>query len=706
MTKKNILKKYLFLLLCLNSLLAFSQEIEVSGIVKDPQGVPLPGVSVQVKDSQNGTATNFDGRFTLEVPNAQSILVFTYIGFEQQEISVGSSTNFDVTLQEDVEGLSEVVVVGYGTQEKVSMTSAVSSIEGEEVVQRSSRNLESSLQGLAPGLTVWDRGGAPGSSSISMNIRGVTTLGGNNPLVIVDGIEQTLNNVDPNNIQSISILKDAASTAIYGSRGANGVILVTTKRGKAGEYRIRYNVSLDLQNLTIKPDHLGTREYLELQNVAFTNRGADPLYTEEEINKYVSGEDRLNYPLPNTWFDVIPQENAPMQRHSLSISGGTEKLTSNLMINYHDQQGIYDNQDSQKYSIRLNNDINLTENLLLKADLNFDRKDRYTFRNADNMYHRMLHSSQFTVPMYPDGTYGLSPQKHSPLAWSDPEIVGATDATSDVGVINMEASWEIIDGLRLTSQYAVNVYKYSSLTNIPTYEIIDYFNPDRVLKRNEVNELSENRSEYMETTWNNTLTYDMEIQDHKLGFLAGYSEIRNDAKSFSANGKNFYNNDLLDLGLGDPLNRELGSSYTDWGLRSLFGRANYSFMNKYIVEFNMRYDGSSRFPEGNRYTFFPSVAGAWRISEENFFQPLKPTINELKVRASWGETGNQNVGLYSYFESLYLSNYYVFNNVPVTGVRQTNSASTDLTWETTTQTNIGLDLAMFRNRITATFDWH
>lgn len=681
------------------------EQFLVSGIVKDPLGQPLPGANILEKGTSNGTQSDFDGNFSLNVSTQDAILIISYIGFTSQEISVDGRVNLDISLEESAAALDEIVVIGYGTQKKVSMTSAVSSISGEEVSERPSRNLSSSLQGLAPGLTVVDKGGAPGSSNISLNIRGVTTLGGNDPLVIVDGIEQNLNDVDPNNIESVSVLKDAASTAIYGSRGANGVIVITTKRGLTGDLRIRYNSSVSFQNLVTVPKHLGTEEYLRLQNIAYVNRGSDPLYSEEDIQNYISGEDRLHYPKPNTWFDEVINDNAPMQRHMVSISGGTETLRTNLLLNYFNQQGIYPNQEAERYGIRMNNDLKIAEGLNLKADINLSRNNNSSFNNQGNVYHRMTHSSQFTVPRFPDGTYGMSKQGHNPLAWTDTEIVGETEKTTDAALINIEASWQIIDGLNFRSQYGVDVNKFSSLMNIPTYEIRDYFNPDVVRKVNNVNELTETRNESLQKTWNNTLTFNHEYKSHSFGVLAGYSEISNDYKSVDANGRDFYNNDLLDLSLGDPLNRNISSSYTDWGLRSFFGRLNYSFKDKYILEFNMRYDGSSRFPKDSRYTFFPSIAGAWRLSEENFWEPLKTTFNEFKLRASWGETGNQNVGLYTYFRNLNLDNYYVFNGIPVTGVRQINFTTDDLTWETTAQTNIGLDMAMYNNKFRLTFDW-
>ncbi len=681
------------------------QQVEVSGTVVDGNGIPLPGATIMEKGTNNGTQSDFDGHYKLKITQEDAILIISFMGYKTKEIPFNGQSEIDVVLSENTSALDEVVLVGYGTQKKVSMTSAVSTISKDELVERPSKSLGANLQGLAPGLTVIDNGGAPGNPDLHLLIRGVTTLGNTNPLVIVDGIERNIDDVDPNNIESISILKDAASTAIYGSRGANGVILITTKRGEKGKIKITYNASYELQNITIEPEHLDTEAYLRLENTAYENRGSQPLYSEEEIQHYVSGDDRLHYPEPNVWYDRVIRDNAPMQRHSLSISGGNENLRSNLMTNYFQQDGIFPNQDYNEYRVRLNNDLKVFKDLNLSADLSLFKGDRYTFINPQGVYGHLTHGSQLTVPIFPDGTYGLSKQKNNPLAESNPDIVGNSDNINYNAVVNFKGEWYIMDNLKATSQYAVNLEKDSRSDNVPTFEIRDYFNKDNILKSNSVNELYEVRSEALQTTWNNTINYSPTFGFNEFNLLLGYSEISYTHNKIQATGYDFYNNELRDLNLGDPLRRDLNSSYSDWGLRSFFGRLNYTYNDKYIVEFNMRYDGSSRFPKGNRYTFFPSLAAAWRISEEAFWNPIKPVVNEFKIRGSWGRTGNQNVGLYEYYEKINLANYYVFNENPVMGARQVDLASKDLTWETTEETDIGFDLSFLHNKINTSFDW-
>lgn len=687
-----------------------AQQGRIAGRVSDAtSGEPLVGASVQVIGTDRGSLTDADGRFVItNVPAGSHTVRVTLIGYEQTEqqveVAAGGAAEANFQLMQAAIALDEIVAVAYGTQRSTELTSAVTAVGGEELSERPARNIESALQGKAPGLTVWDQGGEPGDSDMFFRIRGTTTLGNNAPLVIVDGIEQSWSDINPNEVESISILKDAASTAIYGSRGANGIVLITTKRGREGDFRISYNTSLDFQNLATVPEHMGTEEYLRLQNIAYQNRGSEAPYTEEEIALYLSGEDRLRYPLPNTWFETVIQDNAPMQNHSLTISGGTERLTSLLALNYFDQQGIYPNRDAQRYGLRLNNDLQLNDRISLGADLNVRRNQRSS-TNFGPLYHRMMHGSQWAVPRFPDGTYGLSAQGHNPLLYSDPDYYGATNWEIDYNVLNLRGDWEILDGLTFETQYGIETEQLSRLENNPTFEVRDYWNPDVILKQNNINNLQERREESLQTTWNSTLTWATGVGDHAVTLLGGYSEVAFDGTNLSATGRDFYNNDIRDLGQSDPENRDVGSSYSDWGLRSFFGRFNYTFAERYLFEANMRYDGSSRFPPGERYTFFPSVSAGWRMSQEAFWAPLSATINEFKPRVSWGRAGNQNVGLYSYFDRLAVDNYYNFNGVPVTGVRQNAMTSTDLSWETTTQTNIGLDAAFFDNRLELTFDW-
>lgn len=690
---------------------ATQNTLKIKGNVVDKDGIPIIGANVKVKGTSNGTITDLDGNFVLEVENG-AVLEVSFIGYITQTLKA-SDKLMNIVLKDDTQKLDEVVVVGYATQKKESLSSAVSAVSGEDLQKRPSQNLQTALQGTTPGLTVWNKGGEPGENSVAFRVRGVTSMSGNEsdlaPLVIVDGIEQSYNDINPSDIASISVLKDASSTAIYGSRAANGVILITTKRGESGKFRVKYNFSLDLQNLTVVPEHMSTLDYLNLQNVAYSNRpGGKPVYSEEEIQKYVSEEDLLHYPKPNDWFNQLIQKNAPMQNHNITISGGSDKLKTIASFNYFSQEGVVPNRDAKRYSVRLNNDYKLLSNLKLAADFNLKRNTRTGTLNSGGIYHRMIHGSQFAVPVYPDGTYGLSKQGWNPILLADPDYAGERKTVDDYGIMNLKADWEIVKNLSFSTQYGVEIMKRNTQEFTPTYEVRDYWNKDNILKIGpSKNSLKEYRLEYLQSTWNNILTYNFNIADkHKINLLGGYSEILYKQSSLTALGYDYYNNSLRDLSQSELGTREVNSAYPEWGLRSVFGRINYSYLDKYLFEMNMRYDGSSRFAKGNRYAFFPSFSVAWRISEEKFWEKIKDAIPSLKIRSSWGLTGNSNVVLYSYIPDLQLDNYYVFNGNLAQGVKQSTLASEDITWETTAQFDIGLDASFLNNKLMFTFDWY
>lgn len=560
---------------------------KISGIVKDEKGEPIIGANIIEKGTANGVISDIDGNFSMTVSQGATLLI-SYIGYLAQEIPVRDQINISVVLREDLLNIEEVVVVGYATQKKTSLSSAVSVVSGDELEKRPAQNLQTALQGTTPGLTVWNKGGEPGDNNITFRIRGVGTMSNDDsytkPLVIVDGIEQSYNDISPTEISSISVLKDASSTAIYGSRAANGVILITTKRGEEGKFRISHNTTIDLQNLTTKPKHMGTEDYLRLQNLAYTNRpGGSPLYSEEDIRKYVSGEDRLNYPKPNDWFNQVIEKNAPMQNHTLTISGGSDKLKTIVNANYFKQMGIFPNRNAERYSLRVNNDLKIFSNLNLSADLAIKRNERSTTNDTGALYHRMIHGSQWAVPQYPDGTYGLSKQGWNPLLISDPAYYGTDKRTNDY----IKGVWEIIKNLTFTTQYGLELMKMNRANFLPTYEVRNYWNPDNVLKYGpSKNSLQERRQETLHSTWNNVLTYKFAIAGkHHFNILAGYSQIKFDETNISAKGYNYYNNSILDLGQSEKDTRETSSSYPDWRLRSYFGRVNYDFDDKYLFEF-------------------------------------------------------------------------------------------------------------------------
>jgi len=681
------------------------QEV-IRGTVTDAEtGEAMVGVNIQVKGTTIGVITDIAGKYSLQSgvdPNAT--LVFSFIGYQTLEVPVSGRMIVDVQLQSEVLGLEEVVVIGYGTQKRSSLTSAVSDFKGDELTRSPVSNAPQALQGLAAGVIVMDRGGAPGKSEAIVRVRGVTTLGsGDPPLVIVDGVEQSMQDLNPDDIESLTVLKDAASTAIYGSRAANGVILITTKRAKSDGISVNYDGYFAMQKIAFKPEFMDLESYMRLQNWTHVNAGRDPRFTEEQIQTWLSTDDRITYPLPMPWWeDGVVLSNAPQHNHTLSLSGGSDEFRTQLNINYYNQDGIIGNSNSEKKEIRLNTDYKVSDRIDVSADLNYRIKD-WTSPSETSVFWDMYHDSNWGVPKYPDGTYGVGTEAGSPLV--DVELGDLYFYKTNQGIITTKGSIKIIEGLKFSTQYSLNLYDYYYKRHRKEYVIYDYFNKENIVKQRRPNRLYEVRNKSFESTWNNLLTYDANFGKHELHALLGHSDISHQSWNLDARRRNFYNNDITSISEGDASTQTNTGGDSEWGLRSFFTRLSYNFGLKYLLEVTARYDGSSRFTGKNKYSFFPSMAVAWVISNEPFWESLKNTVNNIKLRASWGQTGNQAVSLYSYFESLSTDNYS-FGGSTVVGYRQSTLANKDISWETTTQFNIGLDAKLWKDKIGVIFDYY
>ena len=688
----------------------------VSGTVTDETGNALAGVSVQVKGTSRGTTTNKDGTYSLQVENG-AVLVFSYVGFESREVKYSGQSHLDIQLGLSSKSLNEVVIdVGYGTQKKVSLTSAVSQISGDELVRRPVSSIQQALQGKLPGLTILDKGGSPGSPNTHVVVRGVNTpyqpvglasrgiseIGDNEPLVIVDGIEQPYQNINPEDIETLSVLKDASSTAIYGSRAANGVILITTKRAHSGKVTVNYNGFYARQKSVNNPVPMDIESYLRLQNAAYENVGSAPKYTEEQIQQYVTGSktDPLDYPLPYNWYNVM-LHTAPQQNHALSVAGGSENIKARLSVRYQDQEGIIANTDSKLNEIRLNNDYKISPKINVSTDIDYRYQNNLEPHLINEIFRQFMQNAIWDVPKYPNGNYGGGTQGNNPLLLA--EQGGTNQVNSNYIIGNIKGTWEIMKGLSFTTQFAERSTSVFGKDYVNTWETRD---STKVKKRNLHNNLTETRNTVREWTLNNLLNYSTNIGEHLLKFLLGYSQIDNKSTSVWAYRQDFYNNSVTSLGQGaNDATKDNGGGDSEWGLRSYFGRINYSFKSKYLFEANGRFDGSSRFTGNNKYSFFPSFSAGWRISQEKFWKQILPAVNELKLRGSWGKTGNQAVALYSFYPTLNLVTYD-FNGNLAQGYVQRQQANPDLTWETTTQSDVGLDGALFGNRISFTIDYY
>ena len=686
----------------------------IRGRVENELGQPLAGATVSVKGKNQTMSTNENGAYEINAEE-NDILVITYIGYKDKEVPVNGLQTINVRLDPEADNMQGVVVVAYGTQKKGNLTSSISEIKGQELTRRPVSNVQQSLQGLAPGVTVLDLGGPPGRSEATIRVRGITTFNINGPsstyggydlskndaLVIIDGIEQRLSDFNPDDIESISVLKDASSTAIYGSRATNGVILITTKRAKGNKVAINYHGYYGIQKSINSPKMMDLESYMRMQVAAYTNSGvAIPArFSDASINDWVNATDREKYPLPNTWYETLFSP-APQHNHSLAIAGGNDILRTRLSTRLMNQDGIAPNYDDKLREIKLNTDFTPFSRLALSADINY-RANTSTVPTVEP-FQNILHGSLWAVPKYADGTYGLSSQGNNPLMYA--EIGGTSKLLNELIIANLKAEFEIIKGLKFSTQYGFRANNQTAKNYANAYTNID--KNTNISKVVAINSLTEVRNTLREYTWNNILRYERLFDKHNVKALAGYSEIDNDQTFLSAYRERFYNNDIQSIGQGtnDGTKSNSGSE-ASFGLRSYFGRINYAFNDKYLFEANGRYDGSSKFTGSKRYSFFPSFSVGWRISEEKLWKGVSDIINDLKLRASWGKQGNQSVGLYSYYSALSLTTY-TFNSLPVQGYRQSTLANTELGWETTTQTDVGLDAAFLDSRLTLTVDYY
>jgi TonB-linked SusC/RagA family outer membrane protein len=691
----------------------YLQQTRITGVITDAAtGETLPGVNVVWEGTTVGTVTDMQGRYSLETTVATTRLAISMVGYLSEVIDVEGRTTLDISLIPDIRALDEFVVVGYSSQTRASLSTAVSTVKGEELAARSTGDVRKALQGLVPGLAIIDQGGAPGQEDINLRIRGFTSINNTNPLVLVDGVEQNLNSVDVNAIESITVLKDAASTAIYGSRGANGVIIITTKTGSAGKINLTYNTFYGTSNATIRPTSINTRDYMEMQNLSYVNSNVN-FTPYPDIDGYLANMEKYPELFPKAfpeWDELFSW--APTARHSLVATGGTENIKSMFNMAYEDQGSVIPGNASKIYRARSNNEIKLHDNVRSFVNLSVQRNEALRPNSLNQWYYQLLFEfSEFQNRRYPDGSYGFSDKGENVWYMTDLNYAGRVNTTIDNAVMNVGAEIDIFKGLQYKFAYMVNTDREVVTSNSPRFQLVDFWNENRTVANRDINDYNERRRERFRTTLNSILTYNTNInQVHEINALAGYSEDEFRLTGINAGGSNFYNNDLRNLAQGDPELRSIGNVFADWGLRSFFGRIAYAYDNKIFVEANSRYDGSSRFPEGSKYTLFPSASAAWRLSEEGFWDNIRPIINEFKLRYSYGVNGNQNIGNYTYIPQLYLSNNYAFYNSGsgteslVTGIGMNDLASTELTWETTKQHNIGLDMAFLDNRLSVTLE--
>jgi TonB-linked SusC/RagA family outer membrane protein len=629
----------------------------------------------------------------------------------------GGSKPLIIRLVEDGRALEEVVVVGYGTQKKANLTGAVEAVKGTDIVKRPVMNTTLALQGLASGVTVTSNSGQPGNEGESIRIRGIGTLNNNNPLVLIDGIAGSINDVNPNDIESVSILKDAASASIYGSRAANGVILITTKRATTNDFRINFSGSAGFQRPIDLPKFLGSIEYLEMYDLANMNdtRSADGspggvTYGTDYINNYRNNMASDPYRYPNTnWADVVYNTPAYQQQYNLSFSGGTDKLKAFVSLNYQDQEGMFPDTNLKRYTLRVNTDYQFSS----KFSVGIDASGRYSTVDAPYNAQFMMGEVRRTPPIYgPVNEFGqvmYGALGYNSYATSRKEYAGYDNRWYQEGLVNLKASYTPIESLRFDLSYAP---KLNWDTEKKHQKGIDHYDADGnfVTTRPSVPTLDMAKAFTMNQDVKFLINFNKAFGEHNLAAIGGFQQITNYWENTSAHreGSEFQYDQLNSF----PLTNQRGNGEAnEWALQSYFGRVNYDFAGKYLFEGNVRYDGSSRFAKGHKWGLFPSFSVGWRFSQEHFMENIT-WLSNAKLRASWGQLGNQEM-----FESGRLINYpfsmdinidqpMIFNQTVVNGYAATNYAMNDITWETTEMTDVGIDLGFFNHKVELIFDYY
>jgi TonB-linked SusC/RagA family outer membrane protein len=694
------------------------QRRDITGSVKDARGIALPGVTVVLKGTTTGTVSGNDGSFNLSVPADATTLVFSFVGMKTQEVSIVGTTLVSVVMQEETLGIEEVVAIGYGTQKKANLTGSVAYVSGPELSKRPTPNVQNLLQGKVSGLQINQRGGTPGQDDGTMRIRGVGTFSstGSNPLVLIDGVEGDITDIDPNNVESVSVLKDAASAAIYGARAANGVILITTKRGRAEAVSVEYHVSLEAQKATRLPELLtNSADYMQLWNEANARSGKAQYFTQAEIDAFRNNPNDPKYPNFD-WVDYM-FNTAFAQNHHISVNGGTEKTRFNLAGGYLDQGGIVKLYDFKRYNILLTVDSDVTDWLTVGGNMQAVKKDiiqdvQGTHNEAYFIMHAFGPGPNYTPTMtLPNGTTGYVARYSSSIGeWTvrnpDAIVAQGTNERNNYTVRPM-----LYTDVKLTKDltwYTKGAADFDYIFRKNHEHAVDnYFFKDGSWAHNgavwNLGVRDQMNTSFL-TTFYSTLNYRKTFAtNHNVGALAGYNQETAYYRQLNGNRITFPVDYLRELNAGSSLNQSTAGTASEWAIQSLFGRVTYDYKSKYLFEANARYDATSRISPDTRWGFFPSISGAWRISEEPFMKNLT-WLDNLKFRASWGQLGNQNVGTYPYQDVLSTTSY-VFSSLE-SGVRLNRLTDKTLKWETTTITDFGVDMSIKNGLFSLTADWY
>ncbi|MDR1814853.1 MAG: TonB-dependent receptor, partial [Tannerella sp.] len=692
--------------------LTVSAQKRVTGTVLDASGETVIGANVVEKGTTNGTSTDSDGKFVLTVGD-NAVLQISYVGYVTQEIKVGNQTNLNITLLEDAQTLDEVVVVGYGTQRKKDLTGAISTVSSTDIVNRKKTQLSTALQGSMPGVMVTRDNSAPGAGA-TVRIRGITTIGDSEPLVIVDGMQVSgINDVNPNDIESVSVLKDAASASIYGSQAAAGVILIQTKRAKTDQFNLEYNFEYGIEKPTALPKAVGIIRYMEMTNELRWNdagNGADqyPMYSQDYINNYMANNAKDPDLYPNTnWRDLLINSSAPRQSHILNISGGTQKLRSVASIAYDQIGGFWDNRDYNRFTVRVNNDFKLNNLFAATLDISLNRSiDGQAVVNPMGQARIM---SPVYAALWSDGRYAEGKSGLNYLA--NIKEGGSNDYTYNNVFGKVSLDFMPFEGFKLSGIFSPRFYFNSQknwVKQLPRTTLADPSVVAGYFENATKTMLTENRNNGQNFMTQFLATYNKTIGVHYFDVLAGYENAYSFNEYLMASRDQFNLTSYPYLNIGPLEYRDNSGNADEYARRSYFGRINYSFATKYLIQANIRYDASSRFADGYRWGAFPSVSAGWVISEEEFMKTI-PAVSFLKLRASYGSLGNERIGNYPYQATISFANALFYNGNTVVSKQtaaQTKYVINDISWETTDSYNIALDANFLDNRLRFTGEFY
>ncbi|MFV0418701.1 MAG: SusC/RagA family TonB-linked outer membrane protein [Dysgonomonas sp.] len=700
------MKKSIFLTLACFLAISLSAQMKLlKGTVKETSGEALVGANIAVARTTIGTMTDADGAFSIQVPaNTKSVEV-SYLGFASKTVNIENKSEINVVLESTDNTLNETVIVGYGTQKKVNLTGSVASVSSEDIMKRNAPNLSSAIQGLLPGVNVIQSTGRPGSDGGAIIVRGKGSLSSSiTPLILIDGVEGDMNGLDMSIVESVSVLKDASASAIYGSRAANGVILITTKRAGENKLRITYNGYAGINKPTELPKPVSGADFMMYQNIANMNRSGQIIYDPERI------EDLRRYG-PDNWsvFDTnwrkeVMKNSSLVHKHSLSLSGSSGFLSYTASASYQYQDGLIDNNNFSRKTLRLNTDSKITNWLKFSLDINYrenqTKEPSIPYGGPDELIVAALTYSPVFAGVNRDGTYGDGMNGYNPIAIT--QIGGVKNIyTPEIGIKGVLTAnpFKGFESLVLLSRRKVEdkidtfkkaYYTYDKGKHKYTY-------PDNTTK-------DEYWSQFYQTQFTLQSSYENTINKHYFKVMGGVQTDEYERRDFSASKQGFPYDGFEELSTGSKIVGASGSRRTK-AMLSYFGRINYSFSDRYLLEMTGRYDGSSRFSKANRWGFFPAASLGWRVSEESFFEPLKNKIDNLKLRVSYGKLGNQELpDFYPTMSLFYFGKYYYFDGKETQGAAISKMAHENITWEKSATTNVGLDMGILRNRFNLTFD--